>query len=561
MRQVRMTQTRFLPVLLLLFALTWTAVLPVRAANPPANLDVPADGITWTAFSNYGQIITQDFASDKLRLLVFFGISGACPNSNATLSGLAESGFADDENFQVIAIGSALGSVEPSLPGLNAYMETYLSQVSDRITYTWSSAGAATALRYLKAAGVASPDTSSFSYAVNIVLDRENHIRYAWTGAYDAGHYAAVQAALSGSGQAAPDGESFYTVNLTGLYQYDVVRPQLELINQARLEAGVSPLTLDAGLTEAAMRRAAELSIYFSHYRPDKSLAFTVDPRSSGENIAGNIATTEEVMEGWMSSEGHRENILFPKYQIVGIGSFVGSNGVIYWVQLFSLHPNEGGDVPYSPEMRTNTISTAAEYFVLPEFTTFALTLQAGETDINGYNLQHLNPTSIHSPLILAPTYAVSTNPDVATVLLDEDGTFTIQALTPGRTVISIGLAPGEGGAPWLLQSLSVTVSGVRTIPLLDAEQGEDTVGTLLVDDQDPQVLQITAQWNRALPEGSTLYLACYSGQALAELYQAPFQDGQAQLTDIPAQALLGSTRLMVLDSALRPLAQPVSEF
>lgn len=54
-----------------------------------------------------------------------------------------------------------------------------------------------------------------------------------------------------------------------------------------------------------------------------------------GENIARNWKTTDEVMNAWLSSSGHRKNILNPKFTHIGVGKAVSKTGDIYWVQLF----------------------------------------------------------------------------------------------------------------------------------------------------------------------------------------------------------------------------------
>lgn len=115
----------------------------------------------------------------------------------------------------------------------------------------------------------------------------------------------------------------------------------LELVNQERTNQGLSALTTDSSLTAAANKRAVEIVSSFSHTRPDGSSCFTVfdefgiSPQTGGENIAYGQKTPAEVVEGWMNSQGHRENILNPKFTKLGVGVHT-QNGVIYWSQLFT---------------------------------------------------------------------------------------------------------------------------------------------------------------------------------------------------------------------------------
>ncbi len=41
-------------------------------------------------------------------------------------------------------------------------------------------------------------------------------------------------------------------------------------------------------------------------------------------------------MNGWMNSQGHRANILNASYTKIGVAYYQNSNGVTYWVQLFT---------------------------------------------------------------------------------------------------------------------------------------------------------------------------------------------------------------------------------
>lgn len=115
-----------------------------------------------------------------------------------------------------------------------------------------------------------------------------------------------------------------------------------ELVNEARANAGLKPLTLDKNITRAAQVRAVETEKSFSHTRPDGRHFSTalgeagVSYRGAGENIAWGQKTPEQVMDGWMNSPGHRANILNENFTSIGVGYYQNSNGVNYWSQLFT---------------------------------------------------------------------------------------------------------------------------------------------------------------------------------------------------------------------------------
>jgi uncharacterized protein YkwD len=56
------------------------------------------------------------------------------------------------------------------------------------------------------------------------------------------------------------------------------------------------------------------------------------------ENIAAGSETPERVVAQWMSSPGHRANIMNPKLCRIGVGYayFASGQYLHYWVQCFS---------------------------------------------------------------------------------------------------------------------------------------------------------------------------------------------------------------------------------
>ena len=105
-------------------------------------------------------------------------------------------------------------------------------------------------------------------------------------------------------------------------------------VNQERAARGLSALRVDPALTAAAQIRAQEIVQKFSHTRPDGTKWSTVSSAAYGENIAKGQRTADKVMAAWMTSSGHRANILRASYGSIGVAC-LQSGGVYYWVQLF----------------------------------------------------------------------------------------------------------------------------------------------------------------------------------------------------------------------------------
>lgn len=151
---------------------------------------------------------------------------------------------------------------------------------------------------------------------------------------------AALAAQQAASEQAAAEQQVTEQQANTGGYKEQVVT----IMNQERSAAGVGGITQNATLDNLAQIRAQEIVTSFSHTRPNGTSCFTVFEENgvtymaAGENIAAGYGTPEEVMAGWMNSEGHRANILNGNFTQVGIGYYTDPNSTYgtYWVQIFS---------------------------------------------------------------------------------------------------------------------------------------------------------------------------------------------------------------------------------
>ena len=115
----------------------------------------------------------------------------------------------------------------------------------------------------------------------------------------------------------------------------------VDLVNAERAKEGLNPLVVLENVTDAANLRAQEIDSVFSHTRPDGSSCFTVLEalnagfRTMGENIAKGHRSPEEVMNGWMNSEGHRKNIMNAEFTGIGVGVYQNASGTLCWSQFF----------------------------------------------------------------------------------------------------------------------------------------------------------------------------------------------------------------------------------
>ena len=120
----------------------------------------------------------------------------------------------------------------------------------------------------------------------------------------------------------------------------------IDLTNEYRQENGCPELTMVPELVAAARSHSADMAEnnYFSHNSEDGRLPWDrmreagyTDFLSAGENIAAGYTTPEKVIEAWINSPGHRENMLNCNYNEIGIGYVNVENSTFrhYWTQDF----------------------------------------------------------------------------------------------------------------------------------------------------------------------------------------------------------------------------------
>ncbi|GAB4074427.1 hypothetical protein GCM10028778_19300 [Barrientosiimonas marina] len=113
-----------------------------------------------------------------------------------------------------------------------------------------------------------------------------------------------------------------------------------ELTNEERTSRGLEPLKIDTSLSNVAHKKSSDMASnnYFSHDSPnygspfDMIKQFGISYQTAGENIARGQKTPKEVVDGWMDSKGHRENILNSDFTHIGVGYVKDGN---YWTQEF----------------------------------------------------------------------------------------------------------------------------------------------------------------------------------------------------------------------------------
>ncbi len=203
----------------------------------------------------------------------------------------------------------------------------------------------------------------------------------------------------------------------------------LRLSNEKRMENGAEILTYNDKLANAAAAKAADMfaAQYWAHTSPTgrDPWSFIINAGYSylyaGENLARDFADSKGVVEAWMKSPTHRENLLNDRYKEVGFAAVNGKYGTYETtlvIQMFGTPPS-GTPTVEAPVKPLNTIpiystpsgmvlnvqtTNKTDYFGLTKAVSLALTVmlmvalaidailiyRRRTVRVSGHNLAHL---------------------------------------------------------------------------------------------------------------------------------------------------------------------------
>lgn len=208
--------------------------------------------------------------------------------------------------------------------------------------------------------------------------------------------------------------------------------------NAARADEGRAPLTRDPVLDEAARLKAEDMATneYFAHWSPTgvspwhwfQEAGYTY--KNAGENLAVHFTDSNEVVEAWLDSPTHRENIMDERFTDIGIGTAKGryqGYDTVFVVQMFG--------TPAAPLQ-------AAETEVVPEASEIAEAVPEVEAspEVAGVSESEDNVGITEAGTVVYESFAATTNDD-AVLRADaapEPATFWGRLATSPRLVLQI---------------------------------------------------------------------------------------------------------------------------
>lgn len=166
----------------------------------------------------------------------------------------------------------------------------------------------------------------------------------------------------------------------------------IDLTNQTRKNNGLSPLLYNKQLSDAAKMKGQDMALreYFAHFAPDGTSPWHWFNKAgykflfAGENLAINFRSSQAVEKAWMDSPKHRDNILDPRYEEIGIATVPGTVNnklVVFVVQLFGKPASENNPTSLKTLSTPTTIHFYekllfnATYYINTVYVTFILVL------------------------------------------------------------------------------------------------------------------------------------------------------------------------------------------
>lgn len=231
------------------------------------------------------------------------------------------------------------------------------------------------------------------------------------------------------------------------------ITPQelLILTNLKREERGLPSLTMNNELAQAAAGKASDMisKNYWAHVAPDGTTPWVFirgagyEYIHAGENLARGFSTSGDVVNAWMESPGHRDNMLSSSYSDIGFaivsGTLTGDETVLV-VEMFG---SRGGTQVAQAQVSTEPV-------ILPTPTS-APAIQVITTPIviqiplpTPTPTLSLSPTPTFTPRVVARTTpviqvaSITNNPLVNTVSLQKNIAIGVLVLLLAAFVIDI---------------------------------------------------------------------------------------------------------------------------
>lgn len=278
----------------------------------------------------------------------------------------------------------------------------------------------------------------------------------------------------------------------------------VQLTNEERSDLNASPLKRNATLDTAARLKAEHMAKnqYFAHYAPDGTTPWYWFDQAgytyahAGENLAIHFTDSDEVVEAWMNSPAHRDNIVSGKFTEIGVGTAKGVyNGskTVYVVQLFGapafVPPPPASTptpTPVAPPSTVATVDAPLPQSIPSSVTETGPTVAAAESEIAEVKSA---PTANEVEVIVEPVNSpVSEQEPVVTEPTNTEA--TVREVSKTSSDIALNFSPTPSFVNPVLESMVSTSSGLAVANSLAADD-QQTVSFISLATQPNTVMQL----------------------------------------------------------------------
>lgn len=182
---------------------------------------------------------------------------------------------------------------------------------------------------------------------------------------------AAMLLTTAGISQKKVEAASTGKLSVTGYQNYNDAQKILNEVNKYRKKHGRKALKMDKGLTNSAITRGFETTIYIPetspHRRPNGKLSKTINKKIIYENCAQSSGISpKEIVNGWIKSPTHRKGLLLSNAKSVGVAAVTvktkEDNEADTWVLDFSSSKAKKVEKSKGEKKFTKNIVTKNQY-------------------------------------------------------------------------------------------------------------------------------------------------------------------------------------------------------
>lgn len=188
--------------------------------------------------------------------------------------------------------------------------------------------------------------------------------------------------------------------------------------NNKRIAQGLFPLVFNSILSQAAAKKAEDMFAngYWAHNSPQGKTPWDFISSSgytytvAGENLAKNFTDSKGVVDAWMASPSHKENLLKPSYKDVGYAVINGTlNGeeTTLVIQMFGSTASSLADATKKVQESPIFTKSAVNKVEVPEAVPSQVSITA-PTNVAGNTPLALNVFSAFNDVTKRPVFNIS---------------------------------------------------------------------------------------------------------------------------------------------------------